>query len=75
MSNIQRIITSIVPKKWAESMEAESRSWMLRCTVCGFERSIWDIGGIRWKATPKSWLFAPCSQCGRLTRSDMYRKQ
>jgi hypothetical protein len=31
-------------------METESRRWFLKCTECSFEKSYWDLGGIRWKA-------------------------
>jgi hypothetical protein len=42
MSFLQRTLTAIVPRRWAEGMEAESRSWMLHCKVCGLERSVWE---------------------------------
>lgn len=49
MTFLQRLLTSMFPGSWADDMEAESRRWMVRCS-CGFERSLWDLGGIRWKA-------------------------
>ena len=49
MSRIQQVISRRVPAAWAASMEAESRTWMVRCRSCGFERSLWELGGIRWK--------------------------
>jgi len=47
-------------------MEADSRSWMMRCS-CGFARSIWELGGIRWKAAgqPRTFSFMKCPQCGK----------
>lgn len=45
-------------------MEAESRSWMARC-ACGFARSIWELGGIRWKATGQPRQYLSCPQCGQ----------
>ena len=67
MSFIQRLITSIVPRSWAAGMEAESRAWMARCATCGEERSVWELGGIRWKAagTPRRRLW--CLRCARRT--------
>ena len=73
MSTIQKIITSLVPASWARSMEAESRDWMARCT-CGFERSIWEIGGIRWKAAGSPRRRLQCPQCGQSTWHTVYRK-
>ena len=64
MSPLQRFFVRILPRRWAESMEADSRSWMMRCS-CGFARSIWELGGIRWKATGQPRTFKKCPQCGK----------
>ena len=50
MSLVQGLVTALVPRSWAQAMETESRAWIARCEDCGTERSIWDLGGIRWKA-------------------------
>ncbi len=59
----QRLITGIVPRSAATAMEDESRTWMVRCRSCGFERSLWELGGIRWKGSGKSWTWGRCSHC------------
>ena len=66
MSSLQKFFVRILPRRWAESMEADSRSWMMRCS-CGFSRSIWDLGGIRWKAEgrPCTFSFMKCPQCSK----------
>ena len=64
MSLIQRIVVAVLPRRWAESMEADSSSWMARCP-CGFARSIWEIGGIRWKAAGQPRQYLSCPQCGQ----------
>lgn len=66
MSLLQKIITRLVPASWAASMEAESRRWHA-CCPCGHVRSIWELGGIRWKGggNPRTWL--PCPACGEHT--------
>jgi hypothetical protein len=68
MSLLQRIFTAVLPRRWAESMEADSRRWLVRCS-CGFARSVWDLGGIRWQATsrPRTFprTFIKCPQCGQ----------
>jgi hypothetical protein len=48
-------------------MEAESRAWKARCEVCRSERSVWDLGGIRWKAAGNPRRRLPCGNCGRVT--------
>jgi hypothetical protein len=66
MSFLQRFFTAIFPRSWAKSMEADSRSWIIHCSHCGHERSIWDIGGIRWKSygnPPRSYM--RCPSCGK----------
>jgi hypothetical protein len=73
LSWIQRFFVSIFPASWAKSMEEDSRRWMLRCD-CGFERSIWDMGGIRWKARGNSRNYMRCTACGERSWHRMYRK-
>lgn len=63
MSTVQRFFTAIFPRSWAESMQADSRQWMVRCK-CGFAQSVWDWGGIRWKAIGKQWWYLKCPDCG-----------
>jgi hypothetical protein len=66
MSAMQKMFTALLPKKWAEGMEAESRAWTFRCP-CGFERSWWDAGGIRWKAAGHPRRMMLCPHCGQKT--------
>ncbi|MCZ2098511.1 MAG: hypothetical protein LC121_20080 [Anaerolineae bacterium] len=75
MSGVQRFFTRILPKRWAEDMEAHSRLWMLQCPNCGFERSVWDMGGIRWRATGNSRNLMPCPNCGQRGWHRMYKKE
>jgi ribosomal protein S27E len=58
----------------AARMEAESRTWMVRCRKCGNERSIWDTGGLRYKAAGRPKRLIRCSRCERLRWADVYRK-
>ena len=74
MSFMQRLLMRLLPRKWAESMEAESRVWMVRCP-CGFERSVWEAGGIRWKAVGKEKCFLACPQCRQSHWHTVYKTQ
>jgi len=65
MSVVQRLIASMAPRAWARSMEQESRAWKVRCGQCSFERSVWEWGGIRWKAAGKPRRRLTCPQCGK----------
>jgi hypothetical protein len=73
MTFIQRFLTAVLPEAWAEDMRAESLTWMMRCN-CGYERSIWESGGIRWKARGNPQRLSVCPQCGQLSRHTVYRK-
>lgn len=64
MSFVQRIFSAILPRSWSRDMEASSRSWMVRCESCNFERSVWDWGGIRWGASGNPRRRLKCTQCG-----------
>ena len=66
MSGMRDFILRVVPRSWAESMEAESRQWMLKCQNCGFEQSIWDVGGLRWKASGTKVVTQRCPNCGKV---------
>lgn len=74
LSRTQRLVSEVVPRTWATSMEAESRAWMVRCRSCGVERSVWELGGIRWKATGTKWTWGRCSECGKRSWHKIYRR-
>ena len=48
-------------------MEAHSRAWLVQCPNCGHERSLWEIGGIRYKAAgnPRTRTRLRCPSCGQ----------
>jgi uncharacterized Zn finger protein len=76
MSFIQKLVTGILPKRWAESIKAESESWLLHCPTCGSIRSIWDIGGIRYKAASHGKrTMVWCQQCGKLRMMAVEQEQ
>jgi hypothetical protein len=64
MGILQKAILAVVPRTWAQALEAESRAWMVQCP-CGAERSVWDIGGIRYKAAGRPRWLRRCPQCGK----------
>ena len=74
VSPTQRLVSGIVPRPMTAAMEAESRQWMVRCRTCGFERSIWELGGIRWKAKGTSWTWRRCPHCGKRRWHTIYRR-
>ena len=75
MSSLQKLVVALLPGKWAASLESESRTWIMRCSSCGLERSVWEAGGIRWKAagTARRYLF--CPKCGGSHWYTIYKRQ
>jgi len=73
MSRTQRFFTRFVGAETAAAMEAHSRAWLVRCPHCGHERSIWELGGIRYKAAGKPRLRLSCPQCGRAGWHDVHK--
>lgn len=73
MSKLQRFVLALAPRRWAADMEAESRTWLARCP-CGHVLSIWEHGGIRWKATGEPTRRMRCPACGQITAHKIYRR-
>jgi hypothetical protein len=71
----QRVLQAIFGQRLAEDMETESRSWIVRCNVCELERSVWEVGGVRWKAMGRKARLIHCPQCGRVRWHTLYRRQ
>jgi len=73
MGAIQKLLTKLLSPKAAADMEAESRSWMAQCPSCGFERSVWEMGGVRWKAAGNPRWYRRCPECGKAGWHKVYR--
>jgi len=67
MSALQRFFLAVLPQRWGESMKRDSKAWRFRCITCDFSRSVWDAGGIRWKAASRGKrTMIYCTVCGKL---------
>jgi hypothetical protein len=73
MTSTQKFFQKLLPRRWAEDLQAESQTWLARCP-CGYEKSIWDRGGIRWKAAGEPRRRFKCPQCGQTTWHTVYRQ-
>ncbi|MBI4671696.1 MAG: hypothetical protein HY741_08530 [Chloroflexi bacterium] len=74
MSKLQSILLSILPASWAQDAEGESRQWIMQCPTCGYENSVWDAGGIRWKAAGNPRRRMKCPSCGQTTWFKLFRR-
>ncbi len=63
----QRIILAFVSPERAADMEAHSRAWGFRCGNCNHRVSIWELGGIRYKAYGNSRALRRCRNCGKIS--------
>jgi hypothetical protein len=64
MSITQTIARNLLSDRLFASLQAESQSWVMTCP-CGAETSIWDMGGIRWKAAGQPRRMGRCGTCSR----------
>ncbi len=65
LSRTQRLFTRLVDAPTAAAMEAHSRAWLVRCLNCSHARSIWELGGIRYKAAGNALTRMNCPSCGK----------
>jgi transposase-like protein len=77
MNFIQNLFSKMRARSTAlrAAMEAESRTWMIQCPRCGYERSVWDSGGVMYKAYGTSWKFKKCPHCGQRSWNKVYRQK
>jgi len=47
--------------------EAESRKWTAVCPRCQSVNSIWDVGGMRYKAAGRPIKLVRCPNCGKIS--------
>ncbi len=74
-SLIQRLVKRLAPRRAAE-IERESREWIVSCPNCGRSASIWELGGVRYKAASKGKrMLGRCSGCGKLVMARVERRR
>ncbi len=77
MNFIQNLFSKMRARSQAlrAAMEAESRTWMIRCPRCGYEQSVWESGGTMYKAYGTSWQYRQCPHCGKRSWNKVYRQK
>jgi hypothetical protein len=64
VGRMQRFILSRSGDR-ADDLEEESRAWHIQCTECGSSKSVWELGGVRYKAASRGKrIRGHCSTCG-----------
>ena len=54
--------------------ETESRKWVATCPRCQQESSVWDMGGVRYKAYGMKTTLVRCPKCGKRSFMQIHRK-
>ena len=71
-SRIQGLFTKLVSPAGAVRLEAESRTWIVRCPKCGYERSAWDAGNVIYKSAGTRYWFMRCPKCDKSSWNKVY---
>jgi hypothetical protein len=73
MTCLAHRVVELLPPRWRSSIEKESRDWVVRC-ACGHETSIWEMGGVRFKACGNPLRGARCGKCGNVFVGQIFRR-
>ena len=73
MSLIQKIIKFFVSARTFSKIKLESEEWYFKCD-CGNEFSVWDTGGIRYKAKGNPLKAARCTKCNKIAVRKLYKR-
>jgi len=63
LSFFQKIAKMVFSQSTFEKMKEESQKYRFTCSSCRQQSSIWDIGGIRYKASGKPRTGIRCPHC------------
>lgn len=70
----QRIVKFLTSQKKFDEMMKESKQWKFTC-LCGQTSSIWNIGGIRYKAVGDSTKAIRCPYCKKFGMQKIYKSE
>jgi len=73
MAGLVHRVVGWLPPNWRSAIERESREWRVRCPGCLRETSIWDLGGVRYKAAGNPSRRLSCPHCSTSFLGAIYR--
>jgi hypothetical protein len=73
LSTAQKIIRFFSSKARFEKIMEESKQWKFTCSNCGKVSSIWELGGIRYKAAGKPNDRIRCPHCRKNGWQKVYK--
>jgi hypothetical protein len=73
MPGLVHRVVGWLPPNWQSAIERESRDWRARCPKCLHEVSVWDLGGVRFKAAGNPSRRMTCPHCSTSFLGQLYR--
>jgi hypothetical protein len=73
MAGLVHRVVGWLPPSWQTAIERESREWRARCPKCLREVSVWDVGGVRFKAAGNPSRRIGCPHCSTTFLGQLYR--
>jgi DNA-directed RNA polymerase subunit RPC12/RpoP len=71
---LRNLILAFMSPARRAAAEADSRAWKATCPSCGTKTSIWDLGGLRYKAAGKPLRGLRCPSCGKFGMHQVARE-
>ena len=72
LSTAQKIVKFFISSSRFEKIMNESKLYKFDCS-CGKQSNIWDIGGVRYKASGKPLTWIKCPYCGKASMKKIYK--
>jgi hypothetical protein len=73
MPGLVHRVVGWLPPSWQSAIERESRDWRARCPKCLREVSVWELGGVRFKAAGNPDRSIRCPHCSTTFAGQLYR--
>lgn len=73
--SLRGLILGFMSPKMRVDAEEESRKWVATCPRCQQESSLWDMGGMRYKAAGTKITLVRCPQCGKQSFMQIRKKK
>jgi hypothetical protein len=58
-----------------ERVEAESKTWFMQCRTCGYQISVWDYGGMRYRGLGTVYRLGRCRECDKVSMLRVCRRE
>ncbi len=65
MPFLRSVVLALLPPRWRADAERDSRLWLTECTRCGHVSTVWDLGGMRWRAAGRPLTGMRCIGCNK----------